>query len=142
MIQGMACDEPVSRLRVDLKSRGDHDVRPYLAKPNGGGEPVTLAYYGAPLAPGFGLAATHTDTRFSLAITDTESGAVVGCGDILRPDDDRFVEAGLALVEVLPVGSAGVQGYAIMQRVAMQRELDVIPTRARVLLFAPPADVA
>jgi hypothetical protein len=140
MIQGMGCDQPVSRLRVDLKSRGDHDVRPYLAKPDDGGEPVTLAYYGAPLAPGFGLATVHTDTRFSLAITDTDNGAVVGCGDILRPDDNRFTEAGLALVQVQPVGENGVQGYAMMQRMPMQRELDVTPTRARVLLFAPPVD--
>jgi hypothetical protein len=138
MIQGMGCDEPVSRLRVDLKSRGDHDVRPYQAKPEDGGEPVTLAYYGAPLAPGFGLATSHTDTRFSLAITDTDNGAVVGCGDILRPADDRFTEAGLALVQVQPVGANGVQGYAVMQRMPMERDLDVTPTRARVLLFAPP----
>jgi hypothetical protein len=141
MIQGMACDQPVSRLRVDLKSRGDHDVRPFLAKPHDGGAPVTLAYYGAPLAPGFGLATVYTDTRFSLAITDTENGAVVGCGDILRPEDERFTEAGLALVQVLPVGASGVQGYAMMQRMPMQRELDIIPTRARVLLFAPPVEL-
>ena len=37
-------------------------------------------------------------------------------------------------------GEAGVQGYAVMDRVGMQRELDVTPTFFRVLLFAPPAD--
>ena len=62
-IQGGTCDSPTNRLRVQLKARGDHDVRPYLATPDGSGEPETVAYYGAPLAPGFGLAAVHTDQK-------------------------------------------------------------------------------
>lgn len=45
----------------------------------------------------------------------------------------------MALVELLPVGDSGVSGYALVERVALQRELDVTPTRMRVLLFAPPA---
>ena len=76
------------------------------------GEPVTVAYYGAAGAPGFGLAAAYTDQDFSLVITDAESGDPVACGDILEPDDDEFEEAGLALVQLLPTGDAGVQGYA------------------------------
>ena len=35
------------------ESQGDHDVRPYLASPDGPGEPVTLAYYGCARRPGF-----------------------------------------------------------------------------------------
>ena len=92
----------------------------------------------SPYAPGFGLAAAHTDQPFSLVITDTESGGPVACGNILRPDDDDFADAGLALVQLLPVGDAGVQGFALIERIALQRELDITPTRVRVLLFAPP----
>ncbi len=103
------------------------------------GEPVTLAYYGADRAPGFGLAAAYTDQNFSLVITDVDTGDPVACGDILKPDADEFTEAGLALVALLPVGDSGVSGYALVERVALQRELDVTPTRVRVLLFAPPA---
>ena len=42
-------------------------------------------------------------------------------------------------MQLLPVGEAGVQGFAVMDRVGMQRELDVTPTMFRVLLFAPSA---
>ena len=137
-IQGGTCESPGDRLRVQLKSRGDHDVEPFLAEPDGSGEPVTVAYYGAPGAPGFGLAAAYTDQVFSLVVTDTESGDPVACGDILEPDDDDFADAGLALVQLLPVGDPGVQGFALIERIALQRELDVTPTRVRILLFAPP----
>ena len=74
-----------------------------------------------PGRPGFGLAAAHTDQPFSLVITDTESGGPVACGNILRPDDDDFADAGLALVQLLPVGDAGVQGFALIERIALQR---------------------
>ena len=62
-----------------------------------------------------------------MVIADPESGEPVACGDILEPDDDEFTEAGLALVQLLPTGDAGVQGYAVIDRAAMQRELDVTP---------------
>jgi hypothetical protein len=138
-IQGGACDSPGNRLRVQLKSQGDHDVEPYLAKPSGSGEPVTVAYYGSAGAPGFGLAAVYTDQVFSLVVTDTETADPIACGDILEPDDDDFADAGLALVQLQPAGDPGAQGFALIQRVALQRELDVTPTRVRILLFAPPA---
>jgi hypothetical protein len=139
-VQGGSCEAPADTgIRVELKSREDHDVIPYLAKPDGGAEPVTLAYYGAAGAPGFGLAAAYTDQNFSLVITDIDTDDSVACGDILKPDADEFTEAGMALVELLPVGDSGVPGYALVERVALQRELDVTPTRVRVLLFAPPA---
>ena len=114
-------------------------MTPFQAVSAETGDPVTVAYYGSAGAPGFGLAAAYTDQDFSLVIADAESGEPAACGDILEPDADEFAEAGLALVQLLPTGDAGVQGYAVMDRVAMQRELDVTPTLFRVLLFAPPA---
>ena len=109
-ISGGTCAAPTNRVRVQLKGRGDQDVMPFHATPHEGGEPVTVAYYGAPLAPGFGLALAYTKQSFSLVITDADSGDPVACGDILEPDEDRFVEAGLALVQLVPVGSSGVSG--------------------------------
>jgi hypothetical protein len=138
-IQIGTCDSPGDRLRVQLKSRGDHDVEPFLAQPDGSGEPVTVAYNGSAGAPGFGLAAIYTDHAFSLVVTDTESGDPLACGDILEPDDDDFTDAGLALVQLQPLGDSGVQGYALIERIALQRELDITPTRVRIVLFAPPA---
>ena len=114
-------------------------MTPFQAVSAETGDPVTVAYYGSPGAPGFGLAAAYTDQDFSLVIADAESGEPAACGDILEPDADEFAEAGLALVQLLPTGDAGVQGYAVMDRVAMQRELDVTPTLVRILLFAAPA---
>ena len=137
-IQGGTCESPGDRVRVSLRGRGDHDVTPYLAQANGSDDAVTAAYYGTAYAPGFGLAAAHTDQPFSLVITDTETNDPVACGNILEPDDDDFADAGLALVELLPIGDAGAQGFAIVERIAMQRELDVTPTRVRIVLFAPP----
>ena len=136
-VQARSCAEPTGRAHSNLKSRGDHDVRPYLARAEGSGDPVTVAYYGAPRAPGFGLAAAYTDRDFAVVITDTEGGTPVACGDILIPDDDQFTDAGVALVQLLPSGSSGVQGYALIERIDFQRESDVTPTRIRVLLFAP-----
>jgi hypothetical protein len=136
-IQSGTCKSPTDRLRLDLKSRGDYDVNPYLARPDGSGNPVTVAYYGAPGAPGFGFASAYTDQAFSLVISD-EAADPVACGDILEPDNGDFADAGLALVQLLPIGDAGVQGYALIERIPLQRELDVTPTRVRILLFAPP----
>ena len=141
-VQGGTCVRPGNWLRVSLESGGNHDVTPFLAQTDGTAEPVTAAYYGAAFAPGFGLAAVHTDQAFSLVVTDTETGDPVACGDILQPDDDDFAEAGLALVQVLPVGDSGVNGFALIERIALQRELDVTPTRVRILLFAPPVTTA
>jgi hypothetical protein len=137
-IQNGTCASPTEDLRVKLDGDGDHDVSPFLARAQGSGEAVTVAYYGAPTAPGFGLAAAHTDQTFSVVVTDTESDDPVGCGDILEPDDDDFAEAGLALVELLPTGDPGVQGFALIERLTLQRELDVTPTRVTILLYAPP----
>jgi len=137
-VQGGTCATPGSRLRVSLESDGDHDISPFLAQTDDSAEPVTVAYYGAAFAPGFGLASTYTDQAFSLAVTDAETGDPVACGDILQPDDDDFAQAGLALVHVVPGGESGVDGFALIERIAMERELDVTPTRVRILLFAPP----
>ena len=89
--------------------------------------------------PGFGLAAAYTDQSFSLVLTDTDGGDPVACGDILAPDSDDFADAGVALVQLLPVGETGVSGYALIERIPLQRELDVTPTRVRIVVFAPPA---
>ena len=139
-VQGGRCEAPAGDVRVDLKSRNEDQpaVTPYRATSAETGEPVTLGYYGSAGAPGFGVAAAYTDQDFSLVIAG-ESAQPVGCGDILQPDAEEFEDAGLALVRVLPVGEAGVQGFAVMDRAEMQRELDVTPTAVRVLLFAPPA---
>ena len=101
-------------------------------------DPAVVAYYGAALAPGFSLAAAHTDRDFAVVISDTETGQPVACGDILEPDDDRFSDSGVALVQLAPSGTSTVQGFAIVERIGLQRELDVTPTRVRVLLSAPP----
>jgi hypothetical protein len=137
-VQLRRCDEPTEGVQLKLKSRGAHDVRPYLAKPDGSDQATVIAYYGAAGAPGFGLAAVHTDRDFALVITDTDTGAPVACGDILEPEDDRFQKAGVALVRLSPSGTSTVQGFALVERIGLQRELDVTPTRVRVLLFAPP----
>ena len=139
-VQSGTCASPGDRVRVYLKTDGDHDVMPYLAAPSGDGDPVTVAYYGTARAPGFGLAAAYTGQPFSLVVTGAENTGPVACGDLLEPDDDAFKEAGLALVQLAPVDDSGVQGYALIERIGMQRELDVIPTRVRILLFAPPVD--
>ena len=136
-IQGGTCESPTDDIHVDLKSEEDHDVVPYLADPDSG-EPVTLAYYGAPGAPGFGLAAAYTDEEFSLVITG-DDGSPVACGDIQQAESDDFREAGMAVVQLSPVEGSEVQGYAIVGRSPLQRELDITPTRVRILLFAPPA---
>ena len=140
-VQGGTCESPAGELQADLENRDDDDeppVTPYRAISSETGDPVTLGYYGAAGAPGFGLAAAYTDQDFSLVIED-ESNEPAGCGDILEPDAQEFEEAGLALVQVGPVGEGGVQGFALLDRVEMQRELDVTPTVVKVLLFAPPA---
>src|SRR5829696_9869861 len=51
---------------------------------------------------------------------------------------ERLQRAGLALVRLRPVGDSGVQGYALAERTQLQRELDITPTRVRVVIFAPP----
>jgi hypothetical protein len=134
-IQSGTCDAPTDDLRVDLESEDDdHDLEPYLGKFDGSDGTATLAYYGAPLAPGFGYATIFTDEVFSLVISDTETGDPVACGDILEPDDENFAEVGLALVRLAPVGGSGVEGFAVIERTATQRELDEISTQVRILL--------
>ena len=138
-VQGGQCGSPPGEVRVELKSQDDYDVTPFKALSADTGDPVTVASYGSPGAPGFGLAAAYTDQRFSVVIADAESDEPAACGDILEADENDFVEAGLALVQIRPTGAAGVRGYAIVDRLGMQRELDVTPTVIRILLFAPPA---
>jgi hypothetical protein len=142
-IQSGTCAAPTSDLRVDLKSEDDYDVVPYLAKADGADETITLAYYGAPSAPGFGFATIFTDERFSLVIVDPASGDPVACGDLLEPDNDDFAEIGLALVRLEPVAGSSVRGFATVERQPLEREVDVITTRVRILLMtdvAMPAD--
>ena len=138
-VQSGSCQAPAERVRVQLRSREESDAKPYLGRSHGSGGPVTLAYYGAAGAPGFGLAAVYTGTGFSIVVTQTEAGAPLACGDILVPEDDSFTDAGLALVQLRPVRDSGLQGFALVERVVLQRELDVTPTRVRLILFAPPA---
>lgn len=138
-IQSGTCAEPTQDVRVDLDSEGYHDVNPYLAK--GPDETVVLGYHGSPEAPGFSLSTIYTGRRFSLVIADTDSGDPVACGDILEPDEEKFAEAGQALVRLDPAGDSGTQGtaqgYAVIERTELQRELDITPTRVRIVLFAP-----
>ena len=139
-VRSGTCDAPSDDVRVELKSRADHDVNPYLAELPDSEDTVTVAYYGAPGAPGFGLASAHTGRQFSLVLTD-DSGDTVACGDILEPDAEKFAEAGQALVRLDPAGDSGTQGtaqgYAVIERTELQRELDITPTRVRIVLFAP-----
>jgi hypothetical protein len=138
-IQSGTCAAPTDRVRTNLIWRGDHDVRPFFADVDGG-PPAIVAYYGAPRAPGFGLAVAHTDQEFSLVVSDTRERTPLACGDILAPDDDRFTETGLALVRLAAADGAAVNGMAMIERIGMERELDVIPTRVRIVVFAPPIE--
>ena len=139
-VRGGYCDSEPGEIRVELESEDDYDVMPFQALSADTGDAVTVASYGLAGAPGFGLATAYADQDFSLVIEDPETGEPAGCGDILEADNDEFVEAGVALVLIEPTGDDGVQGYAVVQRAGMQRELDVTPTFVRVLLFAPPAE--
>jgi hypothetical protein len=134
-IQSGTCAAPTDDVLIELEDdRSDYAVEPYIAKIEGGGT-VTLAYYGAPEAPGFGFSTGFTDEEvFSLVISDADTGAPVACGDILEPDDENFEEIGVALVRLLPAGDSGLEGYAIVERTETQRELVVVPTRVRILL--------
>jgi hypothetical protein len=140
-VQSGRCDAPTDDLRVELESEdGDADVAAFEAVAGESAAPVVVAYFGAPGAPGFGLAQAYTtDQDFSIALQDSESGDLAACGDILEPADDKYTEAGLALVQLDSADDSGVGGYALLDRVAMEREVDVTPTRVRVVLFAAPA---
>lgn len=142
-IQSGTCESPTSDLKVDLESpEEDFDVMPYLAKVDGDeDQTVELAFYGAPETPGFGFPAIFTDEDFSLVITEGGSDTPVACGNLLEPDDENFEEAGLALVRLHPVANSGIEGAAIIERTSVERENDVISTRARILLIAV-ADVS
>lgn len=137
-IENGTCDSPGDRVRTELKSWRDRDVMPFLARAGGSDETVTVAYTGSPLAPGFGLAAAHTDQQFALVVSDGDTA--FACGDILEPADEDHAEAGVALVQLKAAGGEGGDGYAVIERVGMQRETDVVPTRVRVILFAPPIE--
>ena len=140
-VQAGTCESPSERLKVDLATDDDAaDVTPYLAEPSGSEDETTVAFYGSALMPGYALASTYTDQNFSLALTEADSDEPVACGDILEPDSGDWTDAGLQLVQLLPVGDGGVPGYAVLQRIGMQRELDVTPTRTTVVLFTPPTE--
>jgi flavin reductase (DIM6/NTAB) family NADH-FMN oxidoreductase RutF len=139
-VQGGTCESPRKEVQVELQGQEDYDVAPFEATSAESGDPVTVAYLGSPLAPGFGLAAAYTDQEFSLVVTDPDSDEPVACGDILEPEADEFTEAGQALVQLQPTGAAGIPGYAVLDRLEVQRELDTTPLAVRVLLFAPPAN--
>jgi hypothetical protein len=141
-VQSGPCASPGDDLRAESDSEDDYDVAPFEALSAEAAEPVTIAYYGSPGVSGFGLAAAYADQAYSVVVADPTSDQPVACGDILRPDADEFTEAGLALVQLQPIGDAGMQGYAVLDRVAMQRELDVTPTMTRILLFAAPPTTA
>ncbi len=93
-IQSGTCAAPETEdpVRIDLDDgRQDYAVEPYLAKIEGSDGTVTIAYYGAPLAPGFSVATIFVDEAvFSLVITDPTTGEPVACGDILEPDDENL----------------------------------------------------
>ena len=127
---------PTSRARTSA-----YDVEPYVAIGEDG-EAVTLGYYGAPGVPGFGLAAIYTDQQFSMVIADPDSDEAVACGDILRPDADQFGEAGLAVVQLLPVGvERRRRARAPSSGPRLQRELDITPTQVRIILSTEPVSV-
>ncbi len=132
-IQSGTCAAPTTNFRVNLESDEDYDVIPYVAK-TGDDSTVTLAYYGAPAVPGFGFATIFTDEDFSLVIADPETGDPVACGDLLRPENDKFDQIGLALVRLDPVAGSNIQGFATVERQAVEREVDAVPTRIRILL--------
>jgi hypothetical protein len=140
-IQSGTCADPTDDLAVDFESDEDaDDIEPYEA---GGdvGEPATIAYYGAPEVPGFGIALLYIDEPFSMVITEQGSDEPVACGDLLQPDDDDAEESGLAVAQLLPVGSSDVQGVATLERAKLERELVIAPTRARVLLTTDPVNI-
>ena len=56
-VQGGRCESPPGEVRVELKSQDEYDVTPFKAVSADTGDPVTVASYGSPGAPGFGLAA-------------------------------------------------------------------------------------
>ena len=39
------------------------------------------------------------------------------------------------MVQLLPVGSSDVEGVATLERATLQRELDITPTRVRIILI-------
>jgi hypothetical protein len=140
-IESGTCADPSDEFKADLESEdNEYDVEPYVAV-GADGERVTLGYNGASGVPGFAFAAIYADQQFSLVVEDPDSDEPVACGDILRPDADQFEEAGTAVVQLLPVGSSEVEGIAVIQRAALQRELDITPTRVRILLSTEPVTV-
>ena len=99
---------------------------------------MVIAYYGASGLPGRPLAAAYTDEGFSVVVTDGEGGDPVACGDILEPES-TFYRSGDGDGQLEAVADSGPHGFAVVERVKLERELDVTPTRVRILIFAPPA---
>ena len=143
-IQSGTCADPTDDLVVELENEEDaddegDDIEPYVAV-GADGEPVTLGYYGASEVPGFSVALVHAGRPFSLVVTDPDDEPVA-CGDLLQPESDDAEEVGLAVVQLLPVGSGDVQGIAVLERARLERELDITPLRARILLTEEAVDV-
>jgi hypothetical protein len=133
-IQSGTCEHPTDDLAVDFESDEDaDDIEPYDAV-GADGNADTIGYYGAPEVPGFGIGLLYTDQPYSMVITGPDSDEPVACGDLLQPDDNDAEEAGVAVAQLLPVGSSDVKGLATLERAKLERELVVAPTRARVLL--------
>ena len=108
-IQSGTCAQPSDDFVVDLESEDTaYDVEPYVAVGETASRSPSVTT--ALRRPGFGLAAIYTDQQFSMVISDPDTDDAVACGDILRPDADRFGEAGLAVVQLLPVGSRTSKG--------------------------------
>jgi hypothetical protein len=145
-IQSGTCEAPETEDPVFIEledARQDYAVEPYLAKVSGEDATITLAYYGAALAPGFGFSTMFADQEvFSLVIIDPESRNPVACGDLFQPDDENFEQIGVALIRLEPVGDSGLQGFASIERTETERELDIISTRVRILLMTEPVSVA
>ena len=139
-IQSGTCEDPTDDLVVDFESDEDaDDLEAYEAV--GADGDVTLGYYGTPEVPGFGIGLLYTDQAYSMVITGPDSDDPVACGDLLQPDDDDAEEAGVAVAQLLPVGSSDVAGLATLERAKLERELDITPTRARVVLTTEPVGI-
>ena len=118
-IQSGTCAQPSDDFVVDLESEDSaYDVEPYVAVGEDG-DPVTLGYYGAAGVPGFGLAC---DLHRPAVLHGDRRRRHRRRGRLRRHPQARcrpFGEAGLAVVQLLPVGSSDVEGIAAIQRATL-----------------------
>ena len=118
-----------------LESDGDHDVEPYVAKTGDGDETVVLGYYGSPGVPGLRplgdlhrpavLAGHHRHRRPAIRSPAATSSSRMPTSSA-RPEWPSCNSC--------RSGDSTVQGVAVIERTQLQRELDVTPTRVRILL--------